>query len=215
MRFFSFIAVTLLSCSAVFDVYAQDTAPKPATATPKYVAPSSSTTGNPTSSKDVFPKLPPSSLCNNKSIVGVWKLLMVYEVPSGREITLYTSRPLQYVVFEEDSRYGDYISSLRDVSANEVRNSVIKKKDVQQFALNISGQIYFYKNAIAIDSLACFLVSENQGPFEKGQMLLMPPKNTGSGRMVKIYQKIPVFDENTDENKTPEGYKTSAPVGIQ
>lgn len=169
----------------------------------------------PTSSRDVFPKLPPSVVCNNSNINGIWKLLMVYEVPSGREISLYTSRPLQYVVFEADSRYGEYISSLRDVSASEVRNSVLTQKEAEQFTLNEAGVAFFYKANIAVDSLACFIVSKNEGAFEKGQLLLMPPKNTGSGRMVKIYQKMQIIDKNNNDSEVPTGYQTSTPIGIK
>lgn len=145
----------------------------------------------PTSSLDVFPKLPESKICDKNAVVGAWKLLMVYEVPSGREISLYTSRPLQYVIFEADSRYGDYISTIRDISAEDARDYVLADSTISQYNVNNSGQIFFYKNSIATDSLACFIVARNEGPFEIGQMLLMPPEKAAKGRMVKIYQKIP------------------------
>ena len=155
----------------------------------------------PTNSRDVFPKLPPSKVCDKNSLVGVWKLLMVYEVPSGKEIGLYTERPLQYMVFEDDNRYGEYISPLRDVAINEVEKVAITSagKTIQQYNLNDSGQIFFYKNSIATDSLACFISARNEGAFEIGQMLLMPPEKAAKGRkMVKIYQKMRM--EKTSEN---------------
>lgn len=160
----------------------------------------------PTSSFDVFPKLPRSKYCDKNTILGAWKLLMVYEVPSGREIGLYTLRPLQYMIFEPDSRYGEYVSSLRAISPNDARQFALDQKAPQQYTLNNSGIVFFYKNAIATDSLACFIVADNDGPFEAGQMLLMPPEKAAGGRrMVKVYQKMPLEPEGTPEiNNTQE-----------
>jgi hypothetical protein len=160
----------------------------------------------PTNSKDVFPKLPQSKICDKNSVVGVWKLLMVYEVPSGKEIALYTERPLQYIVFDPESLYGEYISSLRIVSADDVRKTALAQKIIQQYTVSNSGIIFFYKNSVATDSLACFIAARNEGPFEIGQMLLMPPKKAAKGRMIKIYQKIQLekepesYSESTNEN---------------
>ncbi len=155
----------------------------------------------PTSSREVFPKLPPSVTCSKEAVAGVWKLLMVYEVPSGNEIKLYTERPLQYLVFEADSRYGDYISPLRAINTNSIRNYVIADKEPRQFTLNDAGILYIYKAGIPIDSLACFIAAENSGPFEAGQLLIMPPKNLAKGRMVKIYQKMPLEGAVTDQSQ--------------
>ena len=105
------------------------------------------------------------------------------------------------MVFEDDNRYGEYISPLRDVAINEVEKVAITSagKTIQQYNLNDSGQIFFYKNSIATDSLACFISARNEGAFEIGQMLLMPPEKAAKGRkMVKIYQKMRM--EKTSEN---------------
>jgi hypothetical protein len=150
----------------------------------------------PTSSLDVFPKLPQSKFCDKNSLLGVWKLLMVYEVPSGKEIALYMNRPLQYAMFEPDSRYGEYISSLRAISANGVRNVAFAQKSNQQYVIGDSGVIFFYKNSLPTDSLVCFIVARNEEPFETGQMLLMPPEKAAkNGRMVKVYQKVSLEKE--------------------
>lgn len=145
----------------------------------------------PTSSFDVFPKLPESSLCTKEKLVGTWKLLMVYEVPSGREIELYTGNPLQYYVFEPDTRYGEYVSILSAVTLKTVKEVAIdKQKTPQQFLINKDGLIFFYKAALAVDSLACFIVEKTSPPFRVGQLLLMPPEKAAKGRMLKVYQKM-------------------------
>lgn len=145
----------------------------------------------PTSSLDVFPRLPQSTVCTKEKLIGIWKLLMVYEVPSGREIQLYTSNPLQYYVFNSDSRYGQYSSVLHAVTLAEVKNLAINnQRGIQQYSLNQSGVLYFYKDQFATDSMACFIVAANTPPFMAGQLLLMPPKKTARGRMVKVYQKM-------------------------
>ena len=144
----------------------------------------------PTSSKDVFPALPQSRLCNSATVQGIWKLLMVYEVPSGNAINLYTVRPLQYLIFDERSNYGEYISTLRDVSLFDVKRDAMFTGTLQQYKVNNSGIVFFYRNSVAADSFACFIVANPKGPFEEGQMLLMPPPTNTKTRMVKVYQKI-------------------------
>lgn len=152
--------------------------------------PSSSSTIN---SANVFPKLPPSELCTKDKIVGTWKLLMVYEAPASAELERYVRNPMQYYIFNDDSIYGEYIGSISDLSIDRITNFVMNEaKALQQFVVDGSGTVYFYKNSIATDSLACFISADNSPPFSIGQMLLMLPKNAASsGRMVKVYQKIP------------------------
>lgn len=145
----------------------------------------------PTSSRDVFPKLPESAICTKEGLIGMWKLLMVYEVPSGREMEFYTVNPLQYFVFEADSRFGEYTSMLHAISLREIKDTVLaKQKNVQQFSINKSGMIFFYKDSVAVDSLACFIVAKTAAPFRIGQLLLMPSEKAAKGRMVKVYQKM-------------------------
>ena len=147
----------------------------------------------PFSSADLFPRLPLSKICTKDKLVGIWKLLMVYEVPAGNELALYNKRPLQYFVFEADNRYGDFVSSLRAVSQKDVRSFALNNpKVLQQYVVNKFGILFFYKDGIAVDSLACFVVASSDGPFQEGQMLLMPPENVAHGRMVKVYQKMPL-----------------------
>jgi len=150
----------------------------------------------PTSSFDVFPKLPPSTFCAKENLIGMWKLLMVYEVPSGREIKFYTNNPLQFYVFNADSRYGRYESILHAITLAEVKRIALSQiSNTQQYTLNKNGTLFFYKNQVATDSLACFIVAANAGPFMTGQLLLMPPKKSQRTRMVKVYQKMfPEFE---------------------
>lgn len=158
---------------------------------PSHAQTVSNPTSNPTSSRDIFPKLPPSSLCTREKLVGIWKLIMVYEVPSGREMELYYTHPLQYYVFEADNRYGDYVSVLYAATLKEVKETALsKQKALQQYIIDKSGMVFFYKERIAVDSLACFIVAKATPPFMAGQMLLMPPEKSTQGRMVKVYQKM-------------------------
>ncbi len=176
-KFFSFFLL-LFTALPLFPANAQD-------------AKSDTVVEKPTNSRDVFPVLPPSSFCKKEDIIGIWKLIMVYEVPSGREIELYTQKPLQYYVFESDSRYGEFTSILSAISLKDVRRSVVEnQRTLQQFSLNKGGMIFFYKDRTAVDSLACFIVAKTFAPFAKGQLLLMPSEKAARGRLLKIYQKV-------------------------
>lgn len=147
----------------------------------------------PYSSMEIFPKLPLSKVCSKDKLVGTWKLLMVYELPVGNELALFRRNPLQYIIFDADNRYGEFISTLRAVTMREVRSySISQQKVLQQYVVNKSGILFFYKDGIPVDSLACFIVASNDAPFQDGQMLLMPPENVARGRMVKVYQKMPL-----------------------
>jgi hypothetical protein len=116
---------------------------------------------------------------------------MLYEVPAGREMQGYVTHPLQYFVFDADSRSGEYRSIIRNINLHEVRGLVMSNNDVvRQFTVAESGMIFFYKNSIAVDSLACFIVDVNLPPFRAGQMLLMPPEKASAGvRMLKVYER--------------------------
>jgi len=146
----------------------------------------------PSSSLDIFPKLPPSKFCTKESIAGVWKLVMVYEVPSGSEMQTYAKYPLQYQIFEDDNLYGDYIGVLGSRSVLEARREARRKLDgFRQYVVDDSGGLFLYKDGIAVDKLACFIVASTTPPFSYGQMLLMPPQKSATARLVKVYQKMP------------------------
>ena len=146
---------------------------------------------SPTTSVGMIPALPPSEICAKWKILGTWKLLMVYESPPGRELERYVTEPLQYYVFMGDDRYGEYTGGLNALTPEEIRNFILNnQKTAHQFVVN-SGSVFFYKDGVAVDSLACFMVAETLKPFTFGQMLLMPPQHSAaSGRMVKVYQKV-------------------------
>jgi hypothetical protein len=168
------LAAALLGISSLPPAYAQDS-------------------GQAYSSIEMFPKLPLSKICTKDKLVGAWKLLMVYEVPAGNELSIFRRNPLQYIIFDADNRYGEFISSLRAVSMREVRSySITQQKVLQQYVVNKYGILFFYKDGIPVDSLACFVAVSNDPPFEDGQLLLMPPENVARGRMVKVYQKMPL-----------------------
>ena len=142
-----------------------------------------------TSSLGFFPKLPPSVLCKKELLPGTWKLVTVYEAPSGPEMALYTVRPLQYYVFTASGLYGTYIAPLRALTHDEARLAALNDTKVpQQYVVNKSGMLFFYKDSIAIDSLACFIVAQDMGAFARGQMLLMPPQRSCPGRL--LFQRL-------------------------
>jgi hypothetical protein len=147
----------------------------------------------PTSSLEIFPKLPKSSVCTQEKIAGTWKLLLIYEVPSGRELEIYSTLPMQYYIFRSaDGRYGDYMGVLQSMSMAQIQNLAIDKlEDLKQYVVNSSGMLFFYRNRIPVDSLACFIVEEPQPPFMRGQLLLMPPEKSSQGRrLLKVYQRV-------------------------
>lgn len=146
----------------------------------------------PISSREIFPELPPSSLCSKDKLVGIWKLLMVYEQPSGSEIDVFFDSPLQYLVFEPDSLYGEYKGILHNITLKDMRERVLNNSNrSQQFTVSNSGMLFFYKNGISYDSLACFFVEALKPPFRQGQLLIMPPeKSAGGKRLLKVYEKV-------------------------
>lgn len=203
-KLFSFFLL-FLTALPLFPANAQKL--KPAPDIEKVIAES-----KPTSSRDVFPTLPPSEFCTKEDLIGIWKLLMVYEVPSGHEIELYTQKPLQYYVFEANSLYGEYVSILNAITLKEVHDNVIlNQRYIQQYSLNKTGMIFFYKDSVPVDSLACFIVAKTSPPFAKGQMLLMPSQKSARGRLVKVYQKLfmeleipPAVVFKADDDETDE-----------
>ncbi len=139
-----------------------------------------------------FPALPPSRLCTKNDIAGFWRLSMVYESPTGVELTDFSANPFQYVLFNNDSTFSIYKSTQSEKADAEVLKSMRAKKGgvLEQFVMHESGVLYFYKDGVAYDSLACFIVANRLDPFNVGQMLFMPPPDKATIRMVKVYQKV-------------------------
>jgi hypothetical protein len=138
-----------------------------------------------------FPELPPSRLCRQRDILGLWKMAMVFENPAATELNEYSASPFQYVLFNADSTFGIYKGSKAEDSESNVYKRLSKKGGVlQQYVMHESGVIYFYRDGIAFDSYACFIVADKIDPFSVGQMLFMPPPDKATVRMVKAYTKV-------------------------
>ena len=139
-----------------------------------------------------FPELPPSRLCKQKDVLGLWKVGMVYENPTGTELAEFSSSPFQYVLFNQDSTFTMYKGSKAETSETDVYKRLKNRQEgvLQQYVVHESGIVYFYKDGIAYDSYACFIVANKLDPFSVGQMLFMPPPDKATVRMVKAYNKV-------------------------
>lgn len=152
----------------------------------------------PNSTEAYFPALPPSRLCTKNDIVGLWKLMMVFENPTGLELSDYSALPFQYFIFEKDDTFASYKGSQNPGSDTNVLNKLRENrgKVLEQFVMHDSGVLYFYKDGVSYDSLACFIAANKLDPFNVGQMLLMPPPDKANTRMVRVYQRVYTAAEN-------------------
>ncbi len=138
----------------------------------------------------VFPQLPPSRPCTAKEVPGVWKLLRVFETPSGAEMSAFLSNPVQFILFDANSTYGKYIGNA-ELPPASIRGEIAKQvSGLQQYLVDASGMVFFYQDRASTDTQACFIVVTPVEPFAAGQMLLMPPEGTIKGRMVKVYIRV-------------------------
>lgn len=138
-----------------------------------------------------FPQLPQSRACTADDLPGVWKLLRVYEAPSGIEMTAFVTNPVQYILFDANSIYGKYNAGRTELPAPSIRNAITQHASgLQQYLVDASGFVFFYQDKAAIDTQACFIVANPLGQFLAGQMLLMPPEGTIQGRLVKVYARV-------------------------
>ncbi len=144
------------------------------------------------SSEAYFPSLPPSRLCTKRDIAGFWRLSMVFENPTGPELSDYSASPYQYILFNNNDTFSMYKSSQGDVADADVLKKMRDRQGgvLEQFVMHESGVLYFYKDGVAYDSLACFIVANKLDPFNPGQMLFMPPPDKATVRMVRVYQKV-------------------------
>ena len=139
-----------------------------------------------------FPALPPSRLCKPRDLIGLWKLSTVFENPTGPELADFSASPFQYIAFSPDSTFALYKGSRAESSDLEVLKKMAARKEavLLQYVMHESGVVYFYKDGIAFDSFACFIVANKLSPFYAGQMLFMPPPDKATVQMVRVYQKI-------------------------
>lgn len=149
-----------------------------------------------------FPALPPSRLCKPRDLIGLWKLSTVYENPTGAELADFSASPFQYIAFGPDSTFAVYKGSRAESSDLDVYKKMAANKGgvLQQYVMHESGVVYFYKDGIAFDSFACFIVANKLSPFYVGQLLLMPPPDKATVQMVRVYQKIN-FNKPKAKNK--------------
>lgn len=147
-----------------------------------------------------FPPLPPARPCTTADMVGIWRLLNVYEEPSSTETANFSSLRYQYVLYKKDSTYGKYNSPNTEVPASIVVSEIDKQaRGLHQYLVNDSGIVYFYNQGVAVDSMACFIVANQRGPFSIGEMLLMPPKGQSKSRLVKVYVRYGSADNRQNQ----------------
>ncbi len=148
------------------------------------------------------PELPPSRSCGPQDVLGLWKLLQVYEEPSGPELSVFYSMPSQYVRFTTDGMLGLYekeldVSLLPQKVLDEMKQ---QNRGLQQFVVQAGGQMYFYRDSVAVKQQACFIVVNGSNFFASGQMLLMPPNPQSPTRWVKVYSKIWMQEQPQQES---------------
>jgi len=139
-----------------------------------------------------FPPLPPSRPCARPDTDGMWKLAAVYENPRSAMSTDFANYPHQYILFLRDDTYRTYKEVWGDKSDAEVRTDLEQEQPpaLQQFLVHQSGILFFYKDGVFLDSQACFIVANSKGPYNEGQMILMPPEGQSSIRLAMVYHRI-------------------------
>lgn len=144
---------------------------------------------NPTQA--AFPALPPADPCSDLSIRGTWKMVAVYEVPLGAQTDMFNKYPMQYIRFGEDTTYGEYNAQNMEMDFQTANSFIARSvKEPQQYLVRDKGMVYFYRNSVAVDTQACFIVAKDKNGFYSGEMLLMPPEGQYSGRLVKVYARM-------------------------
>jgi hypothetical protein len=150
------------------------------------------TAPSPVASSTLFPSLPQAMPCQQEDMRGLWKLSAVYEDPQGPEVTSFAASPNQYVFYRADNVFGRFNAGHTEMSTKAILENIKKHTSglMQYLLQGDTGFIYFYNDGVATDVQACFIVTTNRIPFEKGDMLLMPPKGQIQGRLVKVYRAV-------------------------
>jgi len=204
--------ILLVSIAAAFgasetlaqtDILKHQSAPvvaQPSTVPPPVPAAAASTPAQQSS----IPRLPVSNACKTADVNGLWKLQRVYEEPVDGETTASNVSPVQYLWYKTDGTYG---------KLNAGTTTLLPKAAMDQISQHAAGlqqylvqDTYYYQDRVANEVQACFIVFRASGPFAQGEMLLMPPKGTIKGRLIKQYTKVwPV------QNPAVTNAKNSAP----
>lgn len=181
---------------------AQDAAPAAAVpsqampAMPEATPPAAAPTAKADSAQaGYFPALPPSRSCTGRDIIGMWKLLQVYESPSGEWLRDFATYPFQFMLFDRDTTVRTLKTERKPQGNMQAQaREVYKQPATRQYVLHSSGIVFYYENSVATDSHACFIVANPQGSFEQGMMLLMPPAPADGSvpktRLVSVYRKV-------------------------
>lgn len=161
------------------------------------------------------PVLPPARACKAADLAGLWKLLQVYEEPSGTETAAFQEAQLQYLRFNADSTYGQYLEPFDKGQHLKLVNQgmVQQATGLQQYVVQPDGKMFFYSDGVAVKSQACFIAEKSQNYYREGQMLLMPPSQDSPTRWVKIYTKL--WEEKPPAMKPKKAKPAAQPAAQQ
>lgn len=186
-----------------------ETSPAAAAAPPVKVAAAAATAQVPFQARaNHVPALPESRPCTAGDVVGAWRLAQVYENPPDAAMRDFSATPYQYLLFSGDSTYSSYKNiSPGDETSIVAQLSAPSQQGLQQFLVQEGGFIFFYRDGIAIDTQACFIVVNPKDPFTAGQMLMMPPQGQSAVRLVKVYSIISDKQPSHPVNAPPRQQK--------
>ncbi len=138
-----------------------------------------------------FPPLPPSRPCARPDADGLWQLKAVYENPRGPTSADFANNPYQYILFLRDDTYRTYKEIWGEKTPEQVKKALeaAPPASVQQFVVHESGMVFFYVDGQNIDTQACFIVANQRGPYEPGEMILMPPEGRIATRLALVYER--------------------------
>jgi hypothetical protein len=158
-----------------------------------------------------FPPLPPSRPCARPDADGLWQLKNVFEKPRGPTSADFANNPYQYILFLRDDTYRTYKEVWGEKYPEELKYELqnTPPTSVQQFVVHESGMVFFYVDGQNIDSQACFIVANALGPYQAGQMILMPPEGRIATRLALVYERVlenaaPKYDPEEADAGTPK-----------
>ena len=125
-----------------------------------------------------------------QSLMGTWRLIRVYEVPKGTQSAALAASPVQFIRFRPDTTFSSYNAGTVELSFANLSELIDKpSRNVEQYLVQDKGMVYFYRDSVAVDTQACFIVASRLGEFNAGEMLMMPPAGQYSGRLIKVYTR--------------------------
>ncbi len=149
----------------------------------------------------IYPQKKDYHLCKDEDLVGgTWKLVLFRETPPHREATYYRSIPYHYIAFFPQRVYAFIATNKEIMSAASLQKTMqaslmlsqeasLRQRLGKYYSLSNGGVLGLYRGKKGLYSFRCIAVSNTQGDFVKGDLVLVGYTKKKRTQIYELYRR--------------------------